>query len=136
LRALRFSAILPLLDKSPSQIPPDLKTAIERACRPTSRYWSHLGRPRDAEGDHEIEIRIDVPLDVPPGADQIVGWRLAQARPERGMLFLRRTQPLTQAAVRALIADAVTLAFRYGGRFHSWTHERTLMDWKGPIGGA
>jgi hypothetical protein len=122
-----------MLDQDASAPPPALAAAIERACRGSSRYWLHLHRPRNASSDYEIEIRIDVPLGVAASITDVPHWRVAKVKPEVGMVFLRRFQPLTRDAVRGMIAEAVTLAFQYGGRFHSWTHERGLLDWNDPV---
>jgi hypothetical protein len=111
-------------------MPNDLAAAIDRACRPASRYWLHLHKLPDPEANHEIEIRIDVPLHIVSNLTEIPPWRVVRTRPDTGLVFLRRFQPLTHEAVKAMIADAITLAYRYGGQFHSWTHERRMLDWK------
>jgi hypothetical protein len=123
-----------MANQAGAEAPTELTAAIERACRPRSRFWVHLGRPRNARLVQEVEIRIDVPVDVARAITDIVGWRIAETRPEVGMLFLRRLQPLTRDAVKTLIVDAITLAYEYGGQFHSWTHERELLDWNEPRG--
>jgi hypothetical protein len=121
-----------MANQARAEPPTELTEAIERACRAGSRFWLHLGRPRNVKLVQEVEIRIDVPVDIARTVTEIGGWRIAEVRPEVGMLFLRRLQPLTRDAVRTLIVDAITLAYEYGGQFHSWTHERELLNWNEP----
>lgn len=121
-----------MLDQDDPLKSPALVAAIERACRSSSRYWLHLHRPGNAWLDHEVEIRIDVPPGVAASIAAVPDWRVAKVKADDGMLFLRRAQPLTRDAVRVLIADAVTLAHKFGGKFHSWTHERELLDFDKP----
>jgi hypothetical protein len=122
-----------MLDQDLSERQRDLAVRIQRACSPSSHYWLHLHTPDDAELDHEVEIRIDIPVDVVFSSADAPQWRLAASKPKLGMVFLRRFQPLTRDAIGGMIAEAVTLAFKYGGRFHSWTHDRHLLDWEEPL---
>lgn len=105
----------------------DLQAAIQRSCAEGSIYWSF----RDADGvdvhlEHPVEVRLDLP------ADQLdrpapVGWSVARVDQEMNSVFLRRTQPLTDEALRSLFADAVTIAAARQGRFHSWAHGEDLQ---------
>lgn len=43
-------------------------------------------------------------------------------------MFLRREQPLTNAALRQLSREAVVLARAHDGGFRSWMHKPDLED--------
>src|SRR5271170_3970752 len=113
-----------MVSQNANETPTDLAAAIQRALRPDSYYWLFLHEPDHPELDHEIETRIDIPPDVSFGLEEFPGWHLAASKPERVMMFLRRFQPLTREAVGALIVEATTMAYRFRGKFHSWTHDR------------
>jgi hypothetical protein len=82
----------------------------------------------DRRKAHEVEIRLDLPQDQIAQILDVPGWRVAQKRDD-GKLFLRREQPLTNAALRRLFREALVLAHTRGGRFQSWMHKPDLTDW-------
>jgi hypothetical protein len=102
----------------------DLAIAIERACDPKSIYWAFLDvRGRDADKQHEVEIRINATTESVGTFEPPTGWTIARRDIALGAVFLRRKQRLTRRAVHELIRDAILLAHETGGRFQSWAHE-------------
>jgi hypothetical protein len=101
-----------------------LQQAVDQACKPDSVYMSFL--PDDEinrEHIREIEARIDVPVEQVPALTEAAlaqGWRLAPQECSDGRVFLSRDQKLSDAALFDLFRDALTLAYAYRGRFHSW----------------
>lgn len=75
-------------------------------------------------------MRINLPKEAFPSITQIEGWEIANSKPEDGMLFLRRKQPLTNYALRRLFRDAIVFAYCHEGGFHSWMHKPDLSDWE------
>jgi hypothetical protein len=112
-----------MINSTASEISAALTQSIERACDPSSPYWAMYGHPKNRKVDREIEIRIDVAEDLVPTFAPPNGWVVAKIKPDGGMIFLRRYQPITRPAVRALIVEAITLAHQHGGRFHSWMRD-------------
>ena len=100
-----------------------LKATIERATDPSSFYWAFRDVSDEAGRDErEVEIRINVAPEAVRTLDPPSEWSVHSRDHEVCALFLRRRQPLTDAAVLGLIRDAIVLADRLGGRFHSWAH--------------
>ena len=86
----------------------------------------------DRREAHEVEIRLDLPPEQLAQVVDFPGWRVAEKHDD-GTLFLRREQPLTNAALRLLFREALVLAHTRGGRFHSWMHKPDLRDAYGPL---
>jgi hypothetical protein len=107
-----------------------LKAAVARVCSPDSHYWASR---RDDEIEFAKNYEIEVRLDVDPlTASTFVapsGWRVAHIKSDDGMVFLRRNQPLTDDALKAMFTQVLALAIEYNGRFHSWMHAPELPDW-------
>lgn len=107
-----------------------LKAAVARVCSPDSIYWlSRQGDEADFQDEQEVEVRVDVNPQSVATFVAPVGWRVAHTKPEDGMVYMRRTQPLTDEALRAMFAEVLTLADAHNGRFHSWLHGSDLSDW-------
>lgn len=83
----------------------------------------------DRREPHEVEVRINLTKEAIDEIEAVEGWWIAHRKPAKGMLFLRREQPLTNHALRRLFRDAIVFAHRRGGRFHSWMHKPDLSDW-------
>jgi hypothetical protein len=108
----------------------ELVDAIERVCRDDSYYWLFRHTRGLKRGDaHEVEVRVDLPADTIANIREVPGWSVARTKPEEGMLFLRRTQPLTNSAMRSMFAEVITFAHGHSGKFHSWMHGADLPDW-------
>lgn len=45
------------------------------------------------------------------------------------MIYIRRFQPLTDEALKAMFVEVLALADAHHGRFHSWLHGSDLSDW-------
>ncbi|HEX3943291.1 MAG TPA: hypothetical protein VHW69_04320 [Rhizomicrobium sp.] len=107
-----------------------LKAAIARVCSPDSHYWAFR---RDEEIDfaknYEIEVRLDIDPQTASAFVAPPNWRVAHTKPDVGMVFLRRHQPLTDDALKAMFAEVLSLAIDRNGRFHSWMHAPDLPDW-------
>jgi len=108
-----------------------LDAAIARVCNRRSLYWSFRDVPFWRRGKPvEIEIRIDVPVDaIDRRAAPAGGWKISNLNLDDEMMFFRRTQPLTNRALREMFAEALTFADIHQGRFHSWLHAPGLPDW-------
>jgi len=106
-----------------------LKAAVARVCSPDSHYWASRDNGIDVVKACEIEVRLDID---PRTASSFVapsGWRLAHSKPEDGMVFLRRTQQLTDDALKTMFAEVLGIAIERNARFHSWMHAPNLPDW-------
>jgi hypothetical protein len=104
-----------------------LKAAVVRVCAPDSYYWlfrNTEGLQLDAE--HEIEVRLDIDPQCVSAFVAPIGWSVVHTRIERGFVFLRRKQPLTDEAVKAMFAEVLAMAVAHHGRFHSWVHGSSL----------
>ena len=111
-----------------SNYPPDLRRAILKLWRPSSPFWAFRSSSGlDRRKAHEVEIRIDVPPERLTHDLDFPGWRIVLTTDD-GSLFLRREQPLTNAALRQLFREAVVLARAHGGGFRSWMHKPDLED--------
>jgi hypothetical protein len=107
-----------------------LKAAVARACSPDSYYWaSRQDDGIDFAKSYEIEVRLDVDPRTASTFAAPSRWRLAHTKPDDGMVFLRRNQPLTDDALKAMFAEVLALAIERNGRFHSWIHAPDLSDW-------
>jgi hypothetical protein len=107
-----------------------LGAAIRRARRKGSYYWLFRhAQDLDLSARHELEVRIDLPVGAVIANASALGWRLAHHDRARGMLFIRREQPLTDAALRDMFAEVLAFASEHGGKFHSWMHKPDLQDW-------
>jgi hypothetical protein len=107
-----------------------LKAAVARVCSPDSYYW--LSRQADGlnlDEDHEVEVRVDIDPQGVPSFVAPSGWQIAHTKQDDGMVFLRRFQPLTDEALKAMFAEVLVLAIAHNGRFHSWMHTPELRDW-------
>ncbi len=107
-----------------------LEAAVARVCSPESWYW--LSRQADGlnlHEDHEVEVRLDIDPQSIPAFVAPSGWQVAHTKPDDGMVFLRRFQPLTDDALKAMFAEVLALAVAHNGRFHSWMHAPELRDW-------
>ncbi|MFT3728891.1 MAG: hypothetical protein QM759_13795 [Terricaulis sp.] len=101
-----------------------------RACSPDSLYWAF--RHEDGlnlQDEHEIEVRLDIDPQSLPDFLVPPGWSIAHTKPEDGIVFLRRMQPLSDEALKAMFAEILALAVRHQGRFQSWAHGSDLRDW-------
>ena len=108
-----------------------LARSIQRACEPESLYMMFLDAQEEhRDGVREIEIRIDV---APNRSSELIeaaareGWHLPRTLPD-GRVFLRRNQSLTEPSLHELFREALSLAYRFGGRFHSWLHAPGLDE--------
>lgn len=111
-----------------SNYPPDLRRAILKLWRPSSPFWAFRSSAGlDRRKAHEVEIRIDVPPERLASGLDFPGWRVVKTTDD-GRVFLRREQPLTNAALRQLSREAVVLARAHGGGFRSWMHKPDLED--------
>jgi hypothetical protein len=107
-----------------------LEAAVKRVCSPDSIYWlSRRGDEVNLQDEHEVEVRLDVDPQSIAAFAAPVGWRIAHTKPDDGMVFLRRAQPLTDEALKAMFVEVLTLADANNGRFHSWLHGSDLRDW-------
>jgi hypothetical protein len=108
----------------------DLADAINRVCHKESYYWCFRHtRGRSRADAQEIEARIDLPLAEILRIRDVPGWRIARVDHDKEMLFLRRTQPLTDTALRSMFVEVLTLAHERSGKFHSWVHGADLPEW-------
>lgn len=103
-----------------------LEVVIARATAPDSPYWSC----RDLEGeDPEVAQLVETRLNMSP--ETLVtfspppGWTIHETDPD-GIVYLRRRQPLTDDAVRSMIAEMITAARACDGQFWSWLHGDAL----------
>jgi hypothetical protein len=116
---------------APPALPSErLKAAVARVCSPDSYYW--LSRQADGlnlHEDHEVEVRLDIDPQRVPTFVAPPGWQMAHTKPADGMVFLRRIQPLTDEALKAMFEEVLALAVAHNGRFHSWMHAPELRNW-------
>jgi hypothetical protein len=103
-----------------------LEVIIARATAPDSPYWSF----RNLEGaEFEMEQLVETRLNMSPAMLTAFlpapGWTIHEVDPD-GIVYLRRRQPLTDDAVRAMITEMITMARAYDGQFWSWLHGDAL----------
>ncbi len=109
----------------------DLSEVINRVYRKDSYYWAFRHtKGLDRSRDHEVEVRIDLPVDAIAAVKAVAGWKIVHVNEADGMLFMRRFQPLSDNKVRAMFIEVVTFAFNRSGRFHSWMHKPDLTEWQ------
>lgn len=107
-----------------------LKAAITRVCAPDSIYWlTRHGDEADFRDAQEIEVRVDIDPQCVATFVAPIGWRVVHTERDNGMVYMRRSQSLTDETLKAMFVEVLTLAEAHNGRFHSWLHGSDLGDW-------
>ena len=107
-----------------------LKAAVARVCSPDSIYWlSRQGDEANFQDEQEVEVRVDIDPQHVATFVAPSGWRVAHTKRDDGMIYIRRFQPLTDEALKAMFVEVLALADAHNGRFHSWLHGSDLSDW-------
>ena len=104
-----------------------LDDAFQRVRKSDSHYWG-FWRPEkvNPEAKCTVEVRLNVPDGVEAQVTGVNGWEIA--RKKTGMVFLRRDQIVSKAAIETLFYDVLSIAIDNGWQFHSWCHDPDLPD--------
>ena len=97
--------------------------------RQNSHYWfSRDGEGLNLQDCREVEVRLDIDPQSVSRFKAPDGWKIVHTKPN-GMVFMRRTRPLTDGAIKAMFVEVLTIAVAHNATFHSWMHARDLDDW-------
>lgn len=106
------------------------EAAVARVCSPDSIYWLfRQGVEADFPDEQEVEVRVDLDPESIATFVAPFRWRVAHTKRSDGIVYMRRTQPLTDEALKAMFVEVLNLAEALNGRFHSWLHGSDLSDW-------
>jgi len=99
-----------------------LDVVIARAIREDSVYWySRDLQGTDPNNDQLVEARLNIRPEKLATFSSPPTWRIHRIDPD-GIVYLRRSQPLTDAAITAMITEMISLAYASDGQFWSWIH--------------